>query len=101
MEFDFVARSMLYVLKIMKIIKIFTSPTCPNCPPAKAMGEALKNREMNVQMLSIDQAEGLAEAQYHGVMGVPAIIITDEEDNEIISWRSILPGIDEVIEKAK
>ena len=91
-----------YVLQGMsKIIKIFTSQSCPNCPPAKAMGEELKKKEMNVSMFNVSDAEGLAEAQYHGVMAVPAIIITDGEDNEIASWRTGLPSIDEVIEKAK
>lgn len=84
-----------------KTIKIFISQTCPNCPPAKAMGEELKNKSFKVQMLDITEAEGLAEAQIHGIMGVPAVLIVDENDDEVASWRADLPGIDEVIGAAK
>ncbi|MFH1175607.1 MAG: thioredoxin family protein [bacterium] len=85
----------------MKTIKIFTSPTCPNCPPAKVMGQQLQEKKFNIQLLDVSEAEGLAEAQIHRIMAVPTIVIADEEDNEIASWRSGLPSIDEVIEKAK
>ncbi|TRZ78660.1 thioredoxin [bacterium] len=85
----------------MKTIKIFTSITCPNCPPAKAMGEKLKEAGQNVQILSINEADGLAEAQLFGIMAVPAIVIADENDQEVISWKAGLPSIEEVIEKAK
>ena len=85
----------------MKTIKVFTSITCPNCPPAKAMGEKLKESGQNVQMLSINEAEGLAEAQLFGVMAVPTIIITDENDQEIASWRNGLPSMEEIEESVK
>lgn len=85
----------------MKTIKIFTSQSCPNCPPAKAMGEELKNKGLNVQMLNVSEAEGLMEAQMIGIMAVPAIVIVDEDDNEIVSWRRGLPKIEEVMEKGK
>jgi len=85
----------------MKTIKIFTSPNCPNCPPAKAMAEELKKREMNVVIFDISEAEGLAEAQMFTIMAVPTIVIVDEDDKEIASWRTGLPSIDEIIEKTK
>ncbi len=85
----------------MKTIKIFTSITCPNCPPAKTMGEKLKESGQNVQILSINEAEGLAEAQLFGIMAVPTIVIVDENEQEIASWRNGLPSMEEIVEKAK
>lgn len=84
-----------------KTIKIFTSPTCSNCPPAKALGEELMKRNQSVEMLSIAEAEGLAESRMHSVMAVPSIVIVDENDNEIAAWRSEMPSIEEIIEKIK
>jgi len=85
----------------MATIKIFTSPTCPNCPPAKVMGEELKKQKLDVKMFNIAEADGLAEAQYCGVMSVPAIIVADKEDNEIAAWKNGLPSIEEVVKKTK
>ena len=85
----------------MKTIKIFTSITCPNCPPAKAMGEKLKEQGHNVKMLSINEADGLAEAQMFGIMAVPAIVITDENDQEVVSWKNGLPSVEEITESVK
>jgi len=65
------------------------------------MGEKLKEAGQNVQILSINEADGLAEAQLFGIMAVPAIVIADENDQEVISWKAGLPSIEEVIEKAK
>jgi len=65
------------------------------------MGEKLKESGQNVQMLSINEADGLAEAQMFGIMAVPAIVITDENDQEVASWKAELPDINEVVEKVK
>lgn len=84
-----------------KIIKIFTSQSCPNCPPAKVMGEELKNKGFDVRMFDVSEADGLAEAQICGIMAVPTVIIADENDDEIFSWRSGVPRMEEVEERVK
>lgn len=58
-------------------------------------------RNQSVEMLSIAEAEGLAESRMHSVMAVPSIVIVDENDNEIAAWRSEMPSIEEIIEKIK
>jgi len=65
------------------------------------MGEKLKESGQNVQILSINEAEGLAEAQLFGIMAVPTIVIVDENEQEIASWRNGLPSMKEIVEKAK
>jgi len=65
------------------------------------MGEKLKESGQNVQILSINEAEGLAEAQLFGIMAVPTIVIVDENEQEIASWRNGLPSMEEIVEKAK
>lgn len=80
-----------------KKLKVFVKKDCPNCPPAKKLVEELKKEGLPVTVYDIDTTEGLSEATYYGVMGTPAIILTDENDKEIKSWYGEVPLKDEAV----
>ena len=73
------------------VVKIFTRPTCPKCPPAKTLAEKLKKQWIKVKMFNLDEVEGLTEGTLYGVMGTPTILIVDDKDKEIVSWRGQTP----------
>lgn len=74
-------------------VKLFWQEKCPNCPEAKRVVKSLtQEMPLNLMEFNINDIEGMAEASFHGVMGTPTTIIVDEEDNEIISWRSQIPN---------
>ena len=77
-------------------IKIFTKLTCPKCPPAKELAEELKTNGENVVMYSIDEPDGLAEAAMYDIMATPSIVITDDNNAELKSWRGEVPSLNEV-----
>ena len=76
------------------IVKIFVKSGCPKCPAAKKLGEKLKDK-VEVEIHSLDEPEGLAEATYYGVLSTPSVIVT-ESDEEIASWRGCVPDLEEV-----
>jgi len=73
------------------VVKIFTRPTCPKCPPAKTLAEKLKKQGIKVKMFNLDEVEGLTEGTLYGIMGTPTILIVDDKDKEIVSWRGQTP----------
>ena len=73
------------------IIRIFTRQGCHKCPPAKALGKKLSEGSINVKFYDLEDADGLAEATLFGVMSTPTIVVVDENDKEIISWRGETP----------
>lgn len=77
-------------------IKVFTKSSCPKCPPAKELAEELKTKGENVVMCSLDEPSGLAEAAMYDIMATPSIVITDNNDLELKSWRGEVPSLDEV-----
>lgn len=77
-------------------VKFFTSPTCPKCPSAKELAKELESEGADVEQHDISIPDGLAEAQLYQVMATPTIVITDESNNEIKSWRGEVPAKDEV-----
>jgi hypothetical protein len=44
----------------------------------------------------LDTIDGLAEASFYSVLSTPSIIIEDEEERELISWRGVVPTLQEV-----
>ena len=73
-------------------IKLFWSPTCRRCPAAK---EALSQIQ-EVEFLNVEQADGLAQASYYGVMSTPSIVVVDETEKEVFSWHGRMPETDEI-----
>lgn len=76
----------------MKLIKIFTKSDCPKCPQAKKIAEELIKEGLEVVHYDLDTVEGLAEAAYYSILSTPSIIIENETEDEIASWRGVLPN---------
>jgi len=87
----------------MQKLKVFTKKDCPKCPAAKSLGEEIKKEgKIEVEFYDVEQAEGLAEAQLYSVLATPTLVLCDsnEDENEIKSWRGEAPNHDEVISAA-
>jgi glutaredoxin len=80
----------------MGLIKIFTKAKCPKCPAAKEMGTELKKEGVQVFSYDLDTIDGLAEASFYSVLSTPSVIIEDEEEREVMSWRGMVPTLQEV-----
>ena len=80
----------------MGSIKIFTKAKCPRCPAVKEIGKELKKEGVSVLSYDLDTIEGLAEASFYSILSTPSIIIEDEEEKELMSWRGVVPTLQEV-----
>jgi len=80
----------------MGSLKIFTKARCPKCPAVKEMGMELRKEGVPVFSYDLDTIEGLAEASFYSILSTPSIIIEDEEEREVISWRGVVPTLQEV-----
>lgn len=80
----------------MESIKIFTKAKCPRCPAVNEIGTELKKEGIPVFHYDLDTIDGLAEASFYSVLSTPSIIIEDEEEREVISWRGMVPSLQEV-----
>jgi glutaredoxin len=73
-------------------IQLFTQKDCPKCPPAKeTLKELRAEHDVDVCEFDIETVDGMAEAAYYGIMSTPAVVLIDEEENEVISWRGVPP----------
>jgi hypothetical protein len=80
----------------MGSVKIFLKAKCPKCPAVKEIGMTLKQEGFPVNHYDLDTLDGLAEASFYSVLSTPSIIIEDEEEREVISWRGEVPTLQEV-----
>ena len=80
----------------MGLIKIFTKAQCPKCPAVKEIGMELKKEGIPVLNYDLDTIDGLAEASFHSILSTPSLIIEDEQEGEVISWRGVVPTLQEV-----
>jgi len=80
----------------MGLIKIFTKAHCPKCPAVREMGMVLKKEGMPVLNYDLDTIDGLAEASFYSILSTPSIVIEDEEEKELVSWRGVVPTLQEV-----
>ena len=80
----------------MGSIKIFTKAKCPKCPAAKEIGMELKKEGVQVINYDLDTIDGLAEASFYSVLSTPSILIEDEEEKEVVSWKGMVPTLQEV-----
>jgi len=80
----------------MGLIKIFTKTQCPKCPAVKEIGTELKKEGIPVLSYDLDTIDGLAEAAFYSILSTPSLIIEDEEEEEVISWRGVVPTLQEV-----
>jgi hypothetical protein len=44
----------------------------------------------------LDTIDGLAEASFYSILSTPSIVIEDEEEKEVMSWRGVVPTLQEV-----
>ncbi len=82
----------------MGSIKIFIKAKCPKCPAVKEIGTELKKEGVPVFNYDLDTIDGLAEASFYSILSTPSIIIEDEEEREVKSWRGVVPTLQEVKE---
>jgi len=86
----------------LKTLKLFWKSKCPNCPNAKKVVEQLtkkvqdKNHLLKIIEYDVESVDGLAEASFYEIVSTPSIIIVDEKDNEIASFRGKVPTIAEL-----
>lgn len=81
----------------MKTVKMFVRNECPKCPAAKELGKRLQNKELCVQYFDLGTVEGLSEAVMNQVMATPSVLIEDESEMVIRSWRGMVPPETEVL----
>ena len=80
----------------MGSVKIFTRTQCPKCPAVKEIGSKLKKDGVPVFHYDIDTTDGLAEASFYSILSTPSLVIEDEEEREVASWRGNVPSLEEV-----
>ena len=69
------------------VLKVFVKENCPNCPAAK---EVAKQFSFS-RLYNLDDSEGLAEAAFHSVLCTPSMVLVDDSDQVIQSWRCHVP----------
>lgn len=74
------------------LLKVFVKENCPNCPAAKEVA----NQFGFSRLYDIDEAEGLAEAAFHSVLCTPSMVLVDDTENVIHSWRCHVPRPTEI-----
>lgn len=79
-------------------IKIFWQINCPHCSKAIEIGKIMEE-EVKVKYYDIGTTEGLTEACLNNIMSTPSIVITDEKECEIDSWRGMVPEIGSIRKK--
>jgi hypothetical protein len=80
----------------MGLIRIFTKAQCQKCPAVKEIGMELKKEGIPVFNYDLDTIDGLAEASFYSILSTPSLIIEDEEEREVMSWRGVVPTLQEV-----
>lgn len=69
------------------VLKVFVKEDCPNCPAAKEVASKFPFS----RLFDLDDSEGLAEAAFHSVLCTPSIVLVDDNEAVIQSWRCHVP----------
>jgi len=80
----------------MGSIKIFTKAKCPKCHAVKEIGTKLKKEGVPVLDYDLDTIDGLAEASFYSILSTPSLVVEDEEEREVMSWRGVVPTLQQV-----
>jgi hypothetical protein len=80
----------------MGSVKIFVKAKCPRCPAAKEIETTLMEEGVPVLHYDLDTLDGLAEASFYSILSTPSIIIENEKEEEVASWRGVVPTLQEV-----
>jgi len=71
--------------------KLFYKEACPRCPAAKELVKETKD----VEYFNVEDVDGLAEANYYGVMATPSIVVVDDNSNIVKTWIGEVPDTEE------
>ena len=74
------------------MLKVFVKDDCPNCPAAKEVA----NQFPFSRLFDLDDADGLAEAAFHSVLCTPSMVLVDDQEMVIQSWRCHVPRPTEI-----
>ena len=74
------------------MLKVFVKNDCPNCPAAKEVA----NQFPFSRLFDLDDADGLAEAAFHSVLCTPSMVLVDDQEMVIQSWRCHVPRPTEI-----
>lgn len=74
------------------LLKVFVKEDCPNCPAAKEVA----NQFPFSKLYDLDNAEGLAEAAFYSVLCTPSMILVDDQEMVVQSWRCHVPRPTEI-----
>jgi len=77
-------------------VKMFWQEDCPKCGQAKEICNRLIEKKVDVRFFDIGTIDGMTEAAFHEVLATPTMIIVDDDENELQSWRGLSPSIDDV-----
>ncbi|MCJ7746006.1 MAG: hypothetical protein MUP40_06955 [Actinobacteria bacterium] len=69
------------------MLKVFVKEDCPNCQAAKEVAQQFPFS----RFYDLDNSDGLAEAAYHSVLCTPSMVLVDENNTVIHSWRCHVP----------
>jgi len=78
------------------MIKLFWKDGCAKCPQAKDLCRKLEGEGYEVRYFNVEEVDGLAEASFHEVMSTPSIVVVDEKEDELFSYRGTVPQYDEI-----
>ena len=77
-------------------LKVFWKENCPNCPAAKRVAKELEKEGVTVEYCNIDEVDGLTEATFYDVLSTPSIVVVDDTNREIASFRGQAPSKEEL-----
>ena len=80
----------------MGSVKVFVKAKCPKCPAAKEIATTLIKEGVPVTHYDLDTLDGLAEASFYSILPTPSIIIENDKEEEVVSWRGVVPTLQEV-----
>jgi len=83
------------------IVKIFSTKECPKCASAKKFKKQLEKEGVEVEYLDVKTVDGLTEATLFGIMGTPSVVVVDDSNREIKTWRDELPTVKEIKDLAE
>ena len=83
----------------MNWIKLFVKPNCAYCPQAiKLCDQVHVAKEIKIEKYDVSTDIGLAEAAFYEVMATPSILVINDDECEIESWRGEVPDLDRLNE---
>lgn len=77
-------------------LKVFWKKDCPNCPRAKNVAAQIEKKGIEVNYYDIETVEGLTEATLFTVLSTPSIMIVNENNSEVSTFRGSIPTLSEL-----